>query len=102
MVLVQKANRVISISELDVETYINQGYNVVDENGKVLKKSAPTNIDELKAELDAQKVLVIELENENKKLKDEIKKLKSANNEPVVSENAEPEAKPKRSAKTSK
>lgn len=68
-VIVQRANVVLQISPQQVDYYLNQGYNVIDEKGNVIQKSIPRNLGELqKAYIDH----VAEIES----LKEEIRKLK--------------------------
>lgn len=68
-VIVQRANVVLQISPQQVDYYLNQGYNVIDEMGNVIQKSIPRNLGELqKAYIDH----VAEIES----LKEEIRKLK--------------------------
>lgn len=68
-VLVQRANVVLQISPQQVDYYLNQGYNVIDEKGNVIQASVPRNLGELqKAYIDH----VAEIES----LKEEIRKLK--------------------------
>ncbi len=68
-VIVQRANVVLQISPQQVDYYLNQGYNVIDEKGNVIQKSIPRNLGELqKAYIDH----IAEIES----LKEEIRKLK--------------------------
>lgn len=68
-ILVQRANVVLQISPQQVDYYLNQGYNVIDEKGNVIQKSIPRNLGELqKAYIDH----IAEIES----LKEEIRKLK--------------------------
>lgn len=68
-VIVQRANVVLQISPQQVDYYLNQGYNVIDEKGNVIKESIPRNLGDLqKAYIDH----VAEIES----LKEEIRKLK--------------------------
>ena len=68
-VLVQRANVILQISPQQVDYYLNQGYNVIDEKGNVIQESIPRNLGELqKAYVDH----IAEIES----LKEEIRKLK--------------------------
>lgn len=68
-VIVQRANVVLQISPQQVDYYLNQGYNVIDEKGNVIQESIPRNLGELqKAYIDH----IAEIES----LKEEIRKLK--------------------------
>lgn len=43
-VTVRRANVVLQVEEDNVDKYIADGYSVIDENGNVIKKSAPQTI----------------------------------------------------------
>lgn len=44
MARVERGNVVLQVKEHEVPHYLNLGYNLTDETGKVLKESIPTNI----------------------------------------------------------
>lgn len=69
VVTVQRANVVLEISESLVDRYIDQGYNVIDAEGNVIKASIPKDVGTL------QKAYVDHLQ-EIEKLKVEIGQLK--------------------------
>lgn len=68
-VLVQRANVVLHISPQQVDYYINQGYNIINERGEVIQSSVPKDIGVL------QKAFV-EHTAEIERLKSEIEELK--------------------------
>lgn len=43
-ITVKRANVVLGISESQLDYYMNQGYDVIDETGKVIKASVPTDV----------------------------------------------------------
>lgn len=47
-VKVQRANVILQISEDSVNRYLDQGYNVIDASGKVIKESVPNDIGALR------------------------------------------------------
>ena len=69
VVTVQRANVVLQISEALVDRYVDQGYNVIDANGNVIKASIPRDLGTL------QKAYVNHLQ-EIDALKKEIEQLK--------------------------
>ena len=69
VVTVQRANVVLQISEALVDRYIDQGYDVIDANGNVIKASIPRDLGTL------QKAYVDHLQ-EIDALKKEIEQLK--------------------------
>jgi ribosomal protein S16 len=44
MARVERGNVVLQVKDHEVQHYLNLGYNLTDETGKVLKESIPTNI----------------------------------------------------------
>ena len=68
-VMMQRANVVLQISPQQVDYYLNQGYNVIDDSGNVIKASVPKDLGTL------QKAFVENAE-EIKNLKTEIAELK--------------------------
>lgn len=67
-----KANKVYTIDETAKSSYLSQGYDIADENGKVIERSPQSTVKYSEYE----KVLA-----ENKKLKTEIAKLKKEEKE---------------------
>lgn len=59
MARVERGNVVLTVDDRDVSYYINQGYNLTDDNGKVLQRAIPSNLGEL------QKLYVDHLERIN-------------------------------------
>lgn len=68
-VLVQRANVVLSVSPQQLDYYMTQGYDVINEQGEIVQASVPRDLGTL------QKAYVEHTE-EIKALKEEIKKLK--------------------------
>ena len=59
MKYVRKANKCLSVNEADVDGYLADGYDEVDENGKVIKTSpskmyTAAEVDKIKAGYEAQ------------------------------------------------
>lgn len=107
MAMVLKGNSLISVPDNRVDDYLARGYSIADESGTVIKKAVPTDkselqklytdqvakiaelekklaeqsdtteLDALKAELEAYKERCEELEKENNALKAEIQQLKA-------------------------
>jgi len=69
-----KGNKVYTIDETQKESYVAQGYDIVDDEGNIIKYGAGKSVSyEKYKELEDK---AIKLEKENKKLKEEIKELK--------------------------
>jgi len=72
---VKKLNRVLTVNDNAVNSYLKEGYDQIDEKGKIIKLAtggktiSVAMYNEILEEIK-------ELKEENKKLKDEIKKLK--------------------------
>ena len=67
-VTIQRANVILTISESQLEYYMTQGYNLIDERGHILKASVPKDLGTLQkayvdheAEIRALKVQITEL-----------------------------------------
>ena len=43
-ILVQRANVLLRVTPEEKDKYVAQGYNVIDESGKVIEKSVPTDV----------------------------------------------------------
>lgn len=69
-----KGNKVYTIDETQKESYVAQGYDIVDDEGNMIKYGAGKSVAyEKYKELEEK---ATKLEKENKKLKEEIKELK--------------------------
>ena len=83
MIYAQKGNKLRQIAEADIDTYVVQGFKIVDEKGAVLKETVPMDIPTLRnayaqhtAEIRALKAKVAEL----------TAQLETANAKPVKAE----------------
>lgn len=74
-----KANKVYLINESEKDYYTSQGYDILDDEGEIIKHGAGKSIsyEEYKKTLDEIQIL----KEENEKLKEENKKLKTENKE---------------------
>ncbi|MEW8993106.1 hypothetical protein [Clostridium sp.] len=69
-----KGNKVYTIDETQKESYVAQGYDIVDDEGNIIKYGAGKSVSyEKYKELEDK---ATKLEKENKKLKEDIKELK--------------------------
>ena len=75
-VTVQRANVVLQISPQQVDYYLNQGYNVINERGEVIQASVPRDLGTLQKAFVEDKNTIEALQAEIAELK---KKLKRAN-----------------------
>lgn len=78
MVTVQRANVILDIKECEVDRYLNNGFNVIDERGNVLQSAKPVTIEQFQQAYMEQRRMNDVLLNENAKLKQEIESLKQA------------------------
>ena len=79
-VTVQRANTILEVPEEWVDRYIDEGYDVIDDKGNVIKKSIPRDLGTLqKAYMDhVRKIEELESEIEELKIKAEQLKVKKA------------------------
>lgn len=73
----KKANKVLKISEDAIERYHNQGYNITDVQGNLVKKGTPSDNIQLTAAYKKQEEEIKNLTAENATLKAEVKALKA-------------------------
>lgn len=69
---VQRGNKFLRIPADAVDRYIAKGYDVVDDNDRVIVKSIPNDVNTLKAEYSKQLELIKKLEAENAELKKQL------------------------------
>ena len=69
MAIVKKANVVLEIEDEEIEKYFEKGFSVLDDSGKVIKESIPTEVAELQKLVADQKAIITELEEQIKNLK---------------------------------
>lgn len=78
MVKISRGNVVLDVDETFLQSYLNQGYNVVDATGNVIQRGTPNDVTSLKLAL-------TEAENEidklNSKIKDMQKQIDNLNNQ---------------------
>ena len=70
MALVQKLNVVLTVNDELIDTYLNKGYNIIDENGRVIQEAMPDNPNQLK-------MMVAKYKKENEELKAKIAELQA-------------------------
>ncbi len=87
MPTVENKNVVLTVSENELERYLNMGYNIIDDNGNVVKESVPRDLGVLQKAYQYHKTRINELEEEVKRCKAQIKDLK----QPEADEPKEPE-----------
>ena len=78
MKLIRRGNVELSVADEMLQHYLNQGYNEIDDKGKIINSGTPNNFTDLKR-------VYSELEKENTKLKEKVdvltKQVESLNNE---------------------
>lgn len=50
MAKVRRNNEILRVADYLTQSYVDNGYDVIDENGNILQKAVPTDINQLKAE----------------------------------------------------
>ena len=108
MMYAEKGNKVIQVSEQEMQRYIAQGFTITDDKGTVLKDAVPTDPSSLKqaynkhiAEIANLKKTIAELETKVKTLEKVIAETsKPVEREEPVEEKAEP--KPRSGRKSQK
>ena len=80
IIYAERGNRVKEISEQDIDKYVEQGYQIKDESGRVIKDTIPTDPQILKTAYINSRAKIESLEAEIKALKDEVARLKESAN----------------------
>ncbi|HBE8730991.1 TPA: hypothetical protein OUL15_000696 [Clostridioides difficile] len=70
---VKKLNRILTIEECRIDDFLEMGYDLIDETGKVVKYGKSLNVKDLIAENNILRSKVESLEEENKQLKEKNK-----------------------------
>lgn len=78
MAEVQRANVFLTIPDEDIDKYLAKGYNVVDERGRIIKQSVPTELGELQKAYSEHEAQLKQKDAEIASLKSEIQALKTA------------------------
>lgn len=69
LVQVERGNVILRVPEDDVQRYYDQGFNLLDDNGNVIKKSLPNDVGTLQKAFINHTKKIEELESEIAKLK---------------------------------
>lgn len=77
MVKISKGNVVLDVKEDFLQSYLNQGYNVVDDNGNVIQRGNPNDVQSLKIALTDANKKIDAYANENAQLQKIIKNLQA-------------------------
>ncbi|WP_074072534.1 hypothetical protein [Clostridioides difficile] len=73
MAQVRKLNRILTIEECKIDDFLEMGYDLIDETGKVVKYGKSLSVKDLIAENNILRSKVESLEEENKQLKEKNK-----------------------------
>ena len=102
----QKANVVTVITEDKIDSYVADGYKIIDETGRIVRETAPDNLETLKEAYISNIAEINMLKAEIARLKDELsraEKARQAESKKAVADTEEPSApKPKRAPRTKK
>lgn len=77
MIKISKGNVVLDVKEDFLQSYLNQGYNVVDDNGNVIQRGNPNDVQSLKIALTEANKKIDAYANENAQLQKIIKNLQA-------------------------
>lgn len=77
MIKISKGNVVLDVKEDFLQSYLNQGYNVVDDNGNVIQRGNPNDVQSLKIALTEANKKIDAYANENAQLQKIIKDLQA-------------------------
>ena len=64
MARIRRANVTLDVDDTEVEYYLNLGYNVIDDNGKVVSEALPSDLRTLQKHYIESKKRIAELEAE--------------------------------------
>lgn len=78
MAKVKRANVFLTIPDEDIHKYFAKGYSIVDDYGKVIKQSIPTELSQLQRAYSEHEELIKQKDLEIARLNEEIKALKEA------------------------
>jgi hypothetical protein len=79
MAYIQRANVVLKVKDSEVEYYLNLGYNQIDENGKVTRKTVPNDLHELQKAYKDKDAEIAKLKEEIDFLRNELAKTQGVN-----------------------
>lgn len=77
MVKISKGNVVLDVKEDFLQSYLNQGYNIVDDAGNIIQRGNPNDVQSLKIALTEANKKIDAYANENAQLQKIIKDLQS-------------------------
>ncbi len=86
VVYIQKANVVLRVKKSEVEYYLNLGYNQIDENGKIVRATVPTDLHELQKAYKDKEAEIAKLKAEVDFLRSELAKAKEVKQEVATEE----------------
>ena len=75
--LIRKGNVELDVNEQFLQQYLNQGYDVIDASGKIIKKGVPNDITSLKAALNDADTMIDSLKMEKVALQNKISELEN-------------------------
>lgn len=76
MTIVKRANVILQIKDDQVDRFVSDGYDVIDETGKIIQKSVPKDVGTLQKAYADLTQEIKDLKAENEELKETIKSLK--------------------------
>lgn len=69
LVKIERGNVVLRVPEYDVQRYLDQGFNLLDDKGNIIKQSVPNDVGTLRKAFEDHIKRIEELEKENAELK---------------------------------
>lgn len=77
MARVQRGNVVLRVSDTEVNKYMAKGFSLIDEAGRVIKQSVPTELGQLQRAYSEQAAIIEALKAENAELKAQLQDKKA-------------------------
>lgn len=99
VVYIQKANVVLRVKKSEVEYYLNLGYNQIDENGKIVRATVPTDLHELQKAYKDKEAEIAKLKTEVEFLRNELAKAQEVKQEVATEETTKARTTRKRTEK---
>lgn len=102
MARVRRANVVLEVKDDQLERFVDMGYDVIDDAGRVIQKSVPTDIGTLTKAYMEHEAEIEKLKAELAELKAKLEKTTKPKEEEVVEDEPQLEVKPKTTKSTKK
>ena len=89
MIYAQKGNKVKQIAEADIQRYVEQGFQITDGQGTVLRETVPTDLPTLRTSYAKHVAEIKQLKEQIRQLRDQVNTLSTLRTEPEPKEQVE-------------